>query len=58
MTKTIFELMTFGFDTILIYHLSQKFKLIGRDKFNHLINIVLSSSYIASYNSLLNNITR
>jgi len=47
MTKTIFELMTFGFDTILIYHLSQKLKLIRRDKFNHLINIVSSSSYIA-----------
>jgi hypothetical protein len=26
-----------GFDTMLNYHLSQKLKLIGRGKFNHLI---------------------
>jgi hypothetical protein len=29
--------MTFDFDTMLNYKLSQKLKLIGRGKFNHLI---------------------
>ena len=28
--------MTFGSDTMINYHLSQKLKLIGRGKFNHL----------------------
>jgi hypothetical protein len=32
-----FDPMTFGSDTMLNYHLSQKFKLIRRGKFNHLI---------------------
>jgi hypothetical protein len=40
-----FELRTFGFDTMLDYHLSQKLKLIGRGKFNHLIN-TLTRGYI------------
>jgi hypothetical protein len=38
MTELRFELMTFGFDTMLNHHLSQKFKQIGKNKFNHLIN--------------------
>ena len=33
-----FELKTFVFDTMLNHHLFQKFKLIGKNKFNHLIN--------------------
>jgi hypothetical protein len=33
-----FELKTFDYDTMLNYHLFQKLKLIGRSKFNHLIN--------------------
>jgi hypothetical protein len=37
------ELKTFGFDTILNYHLSQKLKLIERGKFNHLINTLTLS---------------
>jgi hypothetical protein len=32
-----FDLKTFGSDTMLNYQLSQKLKLIGRCKFNHLI---------------------
>jgi hypothetical protein len=32
-----FKLKTFGFGTMLNHHLSQKLKLIGRDKFNYLI---------------------
>jgi hypothetical protein len=38
MTELRFELMTFGFDTMLNHHLSQKLKQIGKSKFNHLIN--------------------
>jgi hypothetical protein len=38
MTESRFELRTFGSDTMLNHHLSQKLKLIGRGKFNHLIN--------------------
>jgi hypothetical protein len=34
-----FELVVSGFDTKLNHHLSQKLELIGRDKFNYLINI-------------------
>ena len=37
LTKLRFNPMTFGSDTMLNYQLSQKFKLIGRGKFNHLI---------------------
>jgi hypothetical protein len=32
-------LRTFGSDTILNHHLSQKLKLVGRDKFNRYFNI-------------------
>jgi hypothetical protein len=39
--ESSFELRTFGSDTKLNYHLSQKFKLIGRGKFNHLINTLI-----------------
>jgi hypothetical protein len=35
MTESRFELRTFGSDTMLNHHLSQKFKLIGRGKFDH-----------------------
>ena len=40
LTESKFDPKTFDFDTILNYQLSQKLKLIGRDKFNHLINIL------------------
>jgi hypothetical protein len=36
LTESRFDPMTFGSDTILNYQLSQKLKLIGRGKFNHL----------------------
>jgi hypothetical protein len=35
--ESIFKSITFCFDTMLNYCLSQKFKLIGKDKFNHII---------------------
>jgi hypothetical protein len=38
MTESRFELRTFGSDTMLNHYLSQKLKLTGRGKFNHLIN--------------------
>jgi hypothetical protein len=38
-----FDPMTFGSDTKLNYQLSQKLKLIGRGKFNHL-TIILTLS--------------
>jgi hypothetical protein len=38
LTKSRFNLRTFGSDTLLNYQLSQKLKLIGKDKFNYLIN--------------------
>jgi hypothetical protein len=38
MTESKFEFRTFGSDTKLNHYLFQKLKLIGRDKFNHLIN--------------------
>jgi hypothetical protein len=47
--KSRFELRTFGFDTMLNHHLSQKLKLIGRCKFNHLINTLTKHSYIRMY---------
>jgi hypothetical protein len=34
--------LTFGSDTMLNYHLSQKLKIIGNNKFNNLINILIS----------------
>jgi hypothetical protein len=42
-----FELRTFGSDTMLNYHLSQKLKLIGRGKFNHLINTLTYKSMLS-----------
>ena len=36
LTKLMFDPITFGSDTILNYKLSQKHKLIKRDKFNYL----------------------
>jgi hypothetical protein len=36
--ETEFELMTFGSDIMLNYNLFEKLKLIGRGKFNNLIN--------------------
>ena len=36
-----FELGTFGFDTMLNHHLSQKLKLMKIGKFNHLIIILI-----------------
>jgi hypothetical protein len=43
MTKSRFEFRTFVSNTMLNYHSSQKFKLIGRGKFNHLINTLTSN---------------
>jgi hypothetical protein len=37
LTESRFNPITFGSDTMLNYQLSQKLKLIGRDKFNRLI---------------------
>ena len=37
MTESRFELKTFDFYIMLNYHLSQKFKLIKRNRFNYLI---------------------
>jgi hypothetical protein len=34
--------LTIGSDTMLNYHLSQKLKIIGNNKFNNLINILIS----------------
>ena len=36
LTESRFDPMTFGSDIMLIYQLSQKLKLIGGGKFNHL----------------------
>jgi hypothetical protein len=47
MTESRFELRTFGSDTMLNHHLSQKLKLIGRSKFNHLINTLTMSAFKA-----------
>jgi hypothetical protein len=46
LTESGFELMTSESDTMLNYHLSQKFKLIGIGKFNHLINILTLFSHV------------
>jgi hypothetical protein len=37
LTESGFAFRTLDFDIIINYHLSQKFKLIGNDKFNHLV---------------------
>jgi hypothetical protein len=49
MTDSRFELMTFGSDTMLDYHLFQKFKLIGRGKLNHLINTLTISALLLGW---------
>jgi hypothetical protein len=49
MTESRFELKTFDTDIILNFHLSQKFKLIQRGKFNYLINTL---TLIANYREL------
>ena len=36
LTESRFDPITFSFDIMINYHLSQKLKLIGRNKFNHL----------------------
>jgi len=46
-----FELKTFGSDTMLNYHLSQKFKFIGRSKFNYLINTLTFFLFLFNSNS-------
>lgn len=38
MIESGFELMIFYSETMLNHYLTKKFKLIGRDRFNHLIN--------------------
>jgi hypothetical protein len=52
MTESRFELRTFGSDTMLNHHLSQKLKLIGRGKFNHLIN-TLTRAFVSLYALIL-----
>ena len=37
LTKSRFDPKTFDSDVMLNHHLSQKYKLIGRETFNHLI---------------------
>ena len=44
MTESRIDPMTFGSDTMINYHLSQKLKLIGRGKFNHLTIILTCSN--------------
>jgi hypothetical protein len=51
MTETRFKLRTFGFDTMLNYHLLQKLKLIGRDKFNYLINTIYKKKINQYFNT-------
>jgi hypothetical protein len=44
LTESRFDPMTFDFDTMLNYQLSQKLKLIRRGKFNHLtITLTISN---------------
>jgi hypothetical protein len=43
MIEIRFELKTFGYNTMLNYHLSQKLKLIGRGKINYLITTLTAS---------------
>jgi hypothetical protein len=56
-----FKLKTFGFDTMLNHQLSKKLKLIGRGKFNYLINILTISDVldphpiVSSFGCKLNN---
>jgi hypothetical protein len=45
MIESRFEFKTFGFDTILNHNLPYKLKLIGRGKFNHLINTLTNFTY-------------
>jgi hypothetical protein len=45
LTDSKFDLMTFRSDTILNYQLSQKLKLIGRSKFNHLTITLTKQKY-------------
>jgi hypothetical protein len=56
MTESRFELRTFSSDTMLNYHLFQKLKLIGRGKFNRLIN-TLTLVTIAIHNMPLEVVT-
>jgi hypothetical protein len=53
MTESRFEFKIFGSDAMLNQHLSQKLKLIGRGKFNHLIN-TLTVMKVKSQNKRIN----
>jgi hypothetical protein len=49
MKEPRFELKTFDSDIMLNHHLSQKLKLIERDKFNHLINTLTVCAFNGVY---------
>ena len=61
MIESRFKLKTFGFDNMLNHQLSQKLKLIGRGKFNHLTNTLTISDVldphpiVSSFGCKLNN---
>jgi hypothetical protein len=55
LTKFRFELMTFDSNTMLNYQFSYKVKLIGRNKFNHLIITLTYSSPKKKKNLSLSN---
>jgi hypothetical protein len=52
LTESRFDPMTFGFDTMLNYQLSQKLKLIKRCKFNHLI---ISLTFFRCFSAICSN---
>jgi hypothetical protein len=55
LTEPRFDLIkTFGSDTILNYHLSKKFKLIRKCKFNHLIITLMYTSLTCGLKLLFN----
>ena len=49
LTESRFDPITFDFDTMLNYQLSQKLKLIGRGKFNHLTFTLTSTVYFTIF---------
>ena len=53
MEETMIELKISCFDTMLNYRLSQKFKLLGYGKFNHLTNTSNNTYAICCYNVLM-----
>jgi hypothetical protein len=50
----MFDIKTFGFDTMLNYKLFKKFKLIKRNKFNYLINNSLYIRKVSQFTKGMN----